>query len=279
MAFADALIAACDADVVLVDRSDPPGCHWNDACPFVRLHQPSAFYGVNSRMLGGDSIDTAGPNAGFYERATAAQICAYYQQVLDERLLASGRVRFFGLCDCLSGAPGERSFVSRLTGETTTVRVRRRVVDARYLETSVPATHTPSFGAEPAPGHGCGLDRDDLHCPARPRRVAPRPRPGRLDRWGPAQRRAGDPRSPGRTEDEVSARPPVRQHRASHRQARDVPDPDAAGALIARWLRGLRGSGHRAGCHLHVVPCRGEILARALASFAIVWKSGGHNGG
>jgi len=25
MAFADALIAACDADVVLVDRSDPPG--------------------------------------------------------------------------------------------------------------------------------------------------------------------------------------------------------------------------------------------------------------
>ena len=29
------------------------------------------------------------------------------------------------------------------------MRVRRRVVDARYLETSIPATHTPSFGVEP----------------------------------------------------------------------------------------------------------------------------------
>jgi hypothetical protein len=118
MAFADALIAACDADVVLVDRRDRPGGHWNDAYPFVRLHQLSAFYGVNSRMLSGDSIDTAGPNAGLYERATAAQLCGYYQRVLDEHLLASGRVRFFGMCDCLGGGPGERRFVSRLTGET-----------------------------------------------------------------------------------------------------------------------------------------------------------------
>ena len=48
LAFADALIAASDADVVLVDRRHGPGGHWNDAYPFVRLHQPSAFYGVNS---------------------------------------------------------------------------------------------------------------------------------------------------------------------------------------------------------------------------------------
>ena len=39
--------------------------------------------------------------------------------------------------------------MSRLTGAATTVRVRRRIVDARYLETSIPATHTPSFDAEP----------------------------------------------------------------------------------------------------------------------------------
>ena len=149
MAFADALIADCDADVVLVDRRHRPGGHWNDAYPFVRLHQPSAFYGVNSRALGGDCIDRAGPNAGMYERATAAQICDYYQRVLDEHLLPSGRVRFFGMCDCPLDGAGEQGFASRLTGETTAVRVRRRVVDARYLETSVPATRTPSFGAEP----------------------------------------------------------------------------------------------------------------------------------
>jgi cation diffusion facilitator CzcD-associated flavoprotein CzcO len=78
MAFADALTAACDADVVMVDRRHGPGGHWNDAYPFVRLHGPSALYGVNSRRLGTDAIDQGGPNAGYYPRATAAEIRAYY---------------------------------------------------------------------------------------------------------------------------------------------------------------------------------------------------------
>jgi len=39
--------------------------------------------------------------------------------------------------------------VSLLTGEQTTVRVRRRVVDARYLEPSIPATHVLPFDVEP----------------------------------------------------------------------------------------------------------------------------------
>jgi cation diffusion facilitator CzcD-associated flavoprotein CzcO len=43
MAFVDALIAACDADVVMVDRRHRPGGHWNDAYPFVQLHSPSAL--------------------------------------------------------------------------------------------------------------------------------------------------------------------------------------------------------------------------------------------
>jgi putative NAD(P)-binding protein len=149
MAFADALIAACDADVVMVDRRHRPGGHWNDAYPFVRLHGPSALYGVNSRRLGSDVIDQGGPNAGYYPRATAAEICAYYQQVLDEVLLSSGRMRFFGMSDYAHAAGNGHQFTSRLTGETTTVRVRKRVVDARYLEPSIPATHAPPFGIEP----------------------------------------------------------------------------------------------------------------------------------
>jgi hypothetical protein len=32
--------------------------------PFVRLHSPSAFYGVNSLALGVDRIDGVGENAG-----------------------------------------------------------------------------------------------------------------------------------------------------------------------------------------------------------------------
>jgi hypothetical protein len=149
MAFTDALIDACGADVVMVDRRHAPGGHWNDAYPFVRLHGPSALYGVNSRRLGSDEIDRDGPNAGFYPRATAAEILAYFRQVLDEVLLGSGRVRFFGMSDCAVSAGGGTEFTSLLTGETTTVRVRKRVVDARYLEPSIPATQVPPYAVEP----------------------------------------------------------------------------------------------------------------------------------
>ena len=114
-----------------------------------RLHQPSAYYGVNSRALGSDSIDERGPNAGFYERASGAEICDYYQRVLDEHLLASGQVRFLGMHDYTGRRSGEHQLVNRLTGEITTVRVRRKLVDATYLESSLPSTHTPSFDVDP----------------------------------------------------------------------------------------------------------------------------------
>lgn len=44
MAFADTLLTENpDATVTFVDRHARPGGHWNDAYPFVTLHQPSAF--------------------------------------------------------------------------------------------------------------------------------------------------------------------------------------------------------------------------------------------
>ncbi|MFB9746960.1 pyridine nucleotide-disulfide oxidoreductase [Leifsonia shinshuensis] len=141
MAFVDSLITASDADVIMVDRRFAPGGHWNDSYPFIRLHQPSAYYGVNSLPLGADAIDTTGVNAGMYERATGREICAYYERAMDQRLLASGRVRFFAQCDYVS--PG--ALVSRLTGDRFEVTVRRAVVDAAYLEPRVPATSPPAF--------------------------------------------------------------------------------------------------------------------------------------
>src|SRR4051794_20839326 len=84
MAFVDALLSTSDATVVMVDRRHRPGGHWLDAYPFVRLHQPSANYGVASRSLGRDRIDDAGVNAGFYERATAQEVCDYYTRVMDD---------------------------------------------------------------------------------------------------------------------------------------------------------------------------------------------------
>ena len=47
MAFTDVLMTETDATVAIVDRHSHPGGHWNDSYPFVRLHQPSSFYGVN----------------------------------------------------------------------------------------------------------------------------------------------------------------------------------------------------------------------------------------
>jgi hypothetical protein len=145
MAFTDALVDESDATVLMVDRRHGPGGHWNDAYPFVRLHQPSAFYGVNSTNLGEDRIDDSGPNAGFYERATGAEVCHYFQAVFHDRLEATGRVELRAMTDCVDDGSGGAQLVCRLTGAREDVIVRRKVVDARFLESSIPATHTPSF--------------------------------------------------------------------------------------------------------------------------------------
>jgi hypothetical protein len=166
MAFVDALVAETDADVIVVDRRHAPGGHWLDAYPFVRLHQPSANYGVTSRTLGHDRIDEVGPNAGFYERASAAEICDYYQRVLDETLVPTGRVRFHGLTEYLGADAEGHRLRSLLTGEERTVRVRRRLVDATYIESSIPSRHVPPFtvddGVRLVPPNGLV----DLHEPA-----------------------------------------------------------------------------------------------------------------
>ena len=59
MAFVDTLVTheLLNATAVVVDRYHRPGGHWTTAYPFVRLHQLSAAYGVNSRHLGSDGID------------------------------------------------------------------------------------------------------------------------------------------------------------------------------------------------------------------------------
>ena len=149
MSFVDALIDANhDCDVVMVDRRDAPGGHWNDAYPFVQLHQAAACYGVNSRPLGADRLEDHGLNAGLYERADSVQLCDYFRRVLDEHHLASGQVRFFPMSNYLGLESAEVAFVAALTGAATEVTVRRAVVDARYLEPTIPSRHTPSFAID-----------------------------------------------------------------------------------------------------------------------------------
>ena len=76
MAFIDTILTETEATVALVDRYDRPGGHWNRAYPFVRLHQPSAFYGVNSHELSSGRKDTDGGNAGLHELASGTEVLA-----------------------------------------------------------------------------------------------------------------------------------------------------------------------------------------------------------
>ncbi len=168
-AIADELVTHTDAEIVLVDRRHQPGGHWVDAYPFVRLHQPSAYYGVNSRPLGFDRIDETGPNAGFYERASGAELVDYYERVLDEQLLASGQVQFLGSTEFV-GDPtaaraddGSHQVRSILDDHRTTVTARRRVIDATYVESVVPARHRRPYAVDPEVRIGTPTDLVRLH--------------------------------------------------------------------------------------------------------------------
>ena len=145
MAFADILITESDANIIIVDRFHKPGGHWNVAYPFVTLHQPSSFYGVSSRELSKGCIDQVGLNKGLNELASGAEVSAYFDDVMREQFLPSGRVKYFPMCDY----KGDGKFVSSLTGETHQVKVNKKTVDATYLNTSVPSTHTPNFSIAP----------------------------------------------------------------------------------------------------------------------------------
>lgn len=133
MAVTDALLTHSDATVVVEDRRHAPGGHWLDAHPFVRLHQPSAFYGFASQPLGQDAINRSGLNAGFYEMAGAEDLRAYYQNVLQQHFLPSGRVRFLPCTEYVGGEAGGHRIVSRLAGGVQEVRVRRKLVDTSSL--------------------------------------------------------------------------------------------------------------------------------------------------
>jgi hypothetical protein len=141
MVFADQLLTDTNANIVIVDRHHLPGGHWNDAYSFVRLHGPSAFYGVGSRQFGSNRIDVSGLNTGYYELASGAEIVSYFDKLMQERFLPSRRVQYFPMCEHL----GDGRFVSRLSGTTQQVAFNKKLVNATFLNTQVPSTHIPSF--------------------------------------------------------------------------------------------------------------------------------------
>jgi hypothetical protein len=144
LAFADTLVAEADVDVTVIDRQQAPGGHWLHAYPFVRLHSPSAYYGVNSLPLGDDRIDEVGENAGYYERALGAQVREYFGAAA-VRLEQTGRVRLLTGHEHLGQVTDVEQVRDLSSGQVQDVVVRRKVIDARYLEASIPATHVAPF--------------------------------------------------------------------------------------------------------------------------------------
>ncbi|MBE1299232.1 MAG: NAD(P)/FAD-dependent oxidoreductase [Alteromonadaceae bacterium] len=140
MAFADIIISESNATVLFVDTRHKPGGHWNDAYSFVTLHQPSAFYGVSSKELSKGTKDKVGLNKGMNGLASGAEINAYYDDLMRETFLPSGRVQYFPKCRYTE----DGKFVSLLTGDEFSVSYKK-LVDTTYYNTTIPSTHTPGF--------------------------------------------------------------------------------------------------------------------------------------
>ena len=141
LAFADELLTRSAARITIVDRRHAPGGHWNDAYSFVRLHQPSLLYGVESRELAEYRIDASGPNKGYLTLAEGSEV-VHFHSLMRERLLPSGRVTFLPMCE-VEPDGAIRSLLSRERREIT---VHKKVVDAAYLTNMVPQTHTRKYG-------------------------------------------------------------------------------------------------------------------------------------
>ena len=134
MAFVDVVLKEDRrAQVVVIDRHPAPGGHWNDAYPFVTLHQPAAFYGVSSASLGSGGTDLA----------SLPEIIAYYRAAM-RRFEATGRVRFLAMSDYRDGV-----VTSILNPDRQTrVEARRRVVDATYHNVQVPSIVKPAYDVD-----------------------------------------------------------------------------------------------------------------------------------
>lgn len=144
MAFVDTLLQETNATVIMVDKQHKPGGHWLDAYSFVTLHQPSAFYGVSSKELSSGIKDKVGLNKGLNELASGTEVQAYYDDLMRESFIPSGRVHYLPMSEYRE----DGKVYSLMTGQVTEVSYRHKKIDSTYYRTSIPATHTPAFDIE-----------------------------------------------------------------------------------------------------------------------------------
>ena len=132
MAFADTIFKEQpNSTITLVDQKPAPGGHWLDSYPYVRLHQPASFYGVNSERLETSSGDLS----------SKQEILSYYSKVL-YGMEKAGRVKFFGMMEH-TGNGQVRSIVD--PHKKVKFEIKKRLVDSTYMKVEVPSTTPPKF--------------------------------------------------------------------------------------------------------------------------------------
>ena len=74
---------------------------------------------------------------------------AYFDQVMQQRFLPSGRVRWLPMSEHSKGADSSHQIQSLTSGERQQVTVRRKVVNATHAQTAVPSTHPSKYAVAP----------------------------------------------------------------------------------------------------------------------------------
>lgn len=100
LAFLDTLLIELpEAKVILIDKKNIPGGHWVDAYGYVRLHQPSVLYGLESRQLEGNWLKCMLTNftLPWMYRSTKSEILEYFGTFVNDKV-ASKQVEFYPNC-------------------------------------------------------------------------------------------------------------------------------------------------------------------------------------
>ena len=136
MAFIDTILSETDHKIVVVDRREKPGGHWQDAYGFVKLHQVAVCYGLNTRPLGQGGMDLS----------SGDEIRLYYEAAM-EYFVNTGRVEFLKLCEYEGDFTdlSNNRIVDTQKKSSFNIRVRQKIVDATYLSPEIPSRHILPF--------------------------------------------------------------------------------------------------------------------------------------
>lgn len=151
LSFVDTLLAEMPGlRIAIVDKHDAPGGHWNDAYDFVRLHQPSLFYGLASRQLEGSWLWLLLRGMmPFHHRAGKHEILGMFKAAV-RAWVRAGKVRYYPSCafdfaHAKKHPNGPHRFTILDGTAEYAATVAMKVVDGTLGEPLVPSTQPLPF--------------------------------------------------------------------------------------------------------------------------------------